>query len=124
MRQTIRHDTVMRALVSVSKASSESVKLTGVSGAKDGWIEVDVVDMSTGGLGFLSKIYLPRRAQLRVRILGRLEGSPRLGEFPVQIHRTIMTDRRPAYLVGTSFLPLNAAESKELESLMKLLTDD
>ncbi len=113
----------MRAQVAVSSLHMPVVRLAPAAGAKDGWIEADAVDFSLGGVGLITQIFLPRHAVLRVRLLAPGEEQKVLFEGDAVVRRVIMTDRRPAYHVGTSFHTLDAESQKQISFLNALLSE-
>jgi hypothetical protein len=121
VRKSVRHDVVMRAAVCVSPEHAAKVRFSQAAGARDGWLDVDVVDFATGGLGFVSSVFIPRRCVLTVRIFGPEPDSPARATLPVRVQRVAMTDRRPAYLVGTAFEKPAPEAVAAIDSLMDLL---
>ena len=102
IRQAQRFDVAFRGRFAVAPASSGAVRFAPSSGARDGWIDADFVDMSQGGCGFMSPLFVPRGCHVRLQVLS-VDGSKALIDGLACIQRVIMTDRRPAYLVGASF---------------------
>lgn len=122
IRRSTRHDVVIPARIRVAPVHSAAVKLSAASGVRDGWLDVDVVDFSSGGVGILSPVFLPRGCVLTVRLLTPAdEGNPEsmLLEVQVRVQRVVMTDRRPAYLMGTAFDSLTPETAAGIEGLLK-----
>ncbi len=119
VRQSARHDVCLRGMARVAPESSNIVRLARASGAKDGWIEVDVVDLSSGGVGFVSMLFFPRRSLLTLRIFGNAPEAPAVATVQCRIQRVCMTDRRPAYLIGGA---IEATDDEARAGLEKLLT--
>lgn len=66
-----------------------------------------VVDMSRGGIGLRTKVFLPKQARIAVTIT-----DPALPEpisATVRVQRVVMTDRTPTYELGTSFVDASPA---------------
>lgn len=104
VRRTRRYDASLRARVSICAEHAPLVRLGPSSGAKDGWIEMDVVDFSAGGVGFVSLVWLPRRTILQFQLYAPGAGSDKaVVNGKTRVQRVTMTDRRPAYLLGTAF---------------------
>ncbi len=114
----------MRAEISISPTQSSLVKFASAAGAREGWLEADVLDVSSGGLGLVTRLFIPRRALARVRLYTNDGGTESVLECQVRVQRVIMTDRRPAYLLGTSFESLTAAEIQALDQLLDRLNAD
>ena len=80
------------------------------SGVSDTGAPAVVVDLGAGGLGFTSANFLPRGALLRVRVLGEGGSHANLRlDAAVRVQRVTMTDRKPTYLFGTSFVDATPA---------------
>lgn len=61
-----------------------------------------VVDVSRGGIGLKTKVFLPKQARICVTITDPALGAPI--SATVRVQRVIMTDRAPTYELGTSFV--------------------
>lgn len=101
----------------------KGVALAGASGAKDGWVDVDVIDLSAGGLGMISLVFLPRKTQIRLQILGPDPEAPALVELAGTVQRVCMTDRRPAYLIGASLGAMAPEVRSRLDSILMMFSD-
>lgn len=77
----------------------ESVSLARAVGEGDGTVRITVVDVSRGGIGVTSPVFLPRGSHVEVSISG-----PRgvLGTVVTRVQRVEMRDRRPTYYLGLS----------------------
>jgi hypothetical protein len=104
-RKSARYDVSLPARVRVAEAHAGVVRFTAIAGVRQGWLPVDLVDFSSGGLGFLSSVFVPRRCILQIQIFGLEQGPAEtaLIDGVCRVQRVVMTDRRPAYLVGASF---------------------
>lgn len=123
LRRDVRHHVAMRAQLAVSSLHVAVVRLAPAAGAKDGWLEADAVDFSLGGIGLIAQVFLPRHAVLRIRLLAPGEEHRVLFEGDAVVRRVIMTDRRPAYHIGTSFHSLDMEAQKQIEVLNSLLSE-
>ncbi|MBK9189263.1 MAG: hypothetical protein IPM33_09950 [Phycisphaerales bacterium] len=123
VRRNARHDVAIRGRVSIAPDHAKSVSLAGASGAKDGWVDVDIVDFSTGGVGMVSLVFLPRKTHVRVQVFGPDPESPALVELPGVVQRVCMTDRRPAYLIGASVGELTPEVRSRVESILAMFAD-
>ncbi|MEK6703307.1 MAG: hypothetical protein AABZ53_13670 [Planctomycetota bacterium] len=122
VRQTQRHDVALKGQVAIAPEHAGLVRLAQSAGGKDGWIDVDVVDLSVGGLALLSPVFIPRHVMAIVRILGSESGTVLL-ETPATVQRVVMTDRRPMYLVGFHVTP-TPESSVQMNQLLKRLGDE
>jgi len=113
-RKNTRFDLSLPARIRISEAHAGIVRFTASAGAKQGWLPVDLVDFSAGGLGFLCSVFVPRRCVLQIDVEGRSGTSESsLFQGVCRVQRVVMTDRRPAYLVGASFeRPSTEAEAE------------
>ncbi len=100
------------------------MRFTAAAGAKDGWIGADVVDFSSGGLGLMTTSFLPRRSLIVVRLFGPDPEAAVLLEVPCRVQRIFMTDRRPAYLVGTSFEALTQEIADQISAVLAMLAGE
>jgi hypothetical protein len=121
VRRSVRHDVLIRGAVAVMSEHSGLVRFAAAAGARDGWVDVDLVDFSFSGVGFMSPVYVPRRVLLLVRLMGYGQDSPVIMEAPVRVQRTTMTDRRPVYLVGTAFADPSEQSIEQINRLLELL---
>ena len=85
VRRTQRHDVVLRGRFSVSAPHTSIVRLGKASGVRDGSVEADVVDLSGGGIGFLSPVFFPKRLLVDVQVLGRDELAALMDEQDVLV---------------------------------------
>ncbi|CAG1008131.1 hypothetical protein PHYC_03524 [Phycisphaerales bacterium] len=118
VRNSVRHDLCLRGAVSIVPEGDGGVRFAPPAGAKDGWLEVDIVDIGTGGLGFISLVFLPRKTLLDVRVYGAGAEGVLLLTIRSRVQRVCMTDRRPAYLMGCSFDNLTPECRRELDALL------
>jgi hypothetical protein len=124
IRRTQRLDVSIRAMICVAPVHASAIKLAPPSGVKDGWIECDCVDVSIGGIGFITTAYLPRLTRLRVKLLSVAEQPEVVLECDCVVRRVPMTDRRPAYHVGCSFVDLDESQTQKIEELLVMLGSD
>ena len=76
VRQAQRHDVALKGRMSIAPEHSHLVRLAQSAGGKEGWVDVDVVDVSEGGLALLSTVFIPKRVVVLVRIMGAAPGTP------------------------------------------------
>lgn len=124
VRTAVRHDVCLRGAVSVVQESGQGVRLSAAAGATDGWIEVDVVDISAGGIGLISTVFFPRRTLLTLRVFSPQAEGVEIFAANARIQRVCMTDRRPAYMLGTSFERLTAAQQAHLRAVLTTVGAD
>lgn len=125
VRNAVRHDVSLRGQVQIVPEHAEGgVRLSAGAGGKDGWVEADVVDMASGGLGLISMVFYPRKCKLRVRVQSTQEDGELLLDTTIRVQRVCMTDRRPAYLVGGSFDAMTEEAKQQLDRLMQRLSGD
>lgn len=85
--------------------SGGALKFSAESGVGDHGAAATVVDLGAGGIGALTKVFYPRGAILRVRVLDdRGSASTPDLDVLVRVQRIAMVDRAPTYLLGTSFV--------------------
>ncbi len=124
VRTAVRHDLCLPGIVLPLSEGAGGVKFAPLAGTKDGAFEVDVVDLGTGGVGFISMLFLPRRSLVNLRVRGPGESAAFILDIQVRLHRVHMTDRRPAYLMGGSFEALTAESKLQLDNLLASLAGE
>jgi hypothetical protein len=124
VRRSVRYDVSMRASVAISGEHSGLTRFSAASGAREGWIDLDVIDFSASGMGMISQVFIPRKTMLTVRIYGHGPNAPVILTVPVRVQRVCMTDRRPAYLLGTSVENPPPKSVEEIQKLIALLEGD
>lgn len=107
----------MPALLSVAPEHQSLVRFNPAICERDGWIPATLADISPGGLGLMTKVFLPRMSIARVRVM-RGQDERQVLDVKVRLQRVTMTDRRPAYLLGTSFVDL----TEEQRSIVQAIT--
>jgi hypothetical protein len=124
IRQSTRHDVVLRALVAFSQSQDGKACFSSQAGARDGWTDADLLDISGGGLGLITRLFIPRRALIRVRLFESEEMVQPMIEVQARVQRVVMTDRRPAYLLGASIEGLTSQELEGLDRFLRRLNDE
>lgn len=123
VRRNQRHDVALRARISVQPERPGGVRLAAPSGVRDGWLECDAVDFGAGGVGFLTPVFLPRRTLIRALVMSDPTTAPMLDAM-LRVQRVVMTDRRPMYLLGTSFEKPTPQTHAQIAELLRALGDD
>lgn len=129
VRRHERHLLSLPALVAVASNPAPVIGVEGFvggrlrfspeSGVSDSGSSAKVVDLGAGGLGFTSANFMPRGALLRVRVLGEGGSHAKLGlDATVRVQRVAMTDRKPTYLYGTSFVDTSPTLLDEVNDLV------
>jgi len=126
LRRTTRHAVSLRALVSVSPVHRPKVRLSQALGGRDAWLPCDVIDFSGGGIGIITSCFFPRNCRVWIKVLaGDAESQKTLLAVECTVNRVVMTDRRPAYLVGLGWHePSDTIKSKITEVLNLLEGED
>ncbi|GJQ28526.1 MAG: hypothetical protein HBSAPP03_04100 [Phycisphaerae bacterium] len=122
VRNSVRHDLCLRGQVRVIPEEEGGVRLSPSAGTKDGYVDVDIVDIASGGLGFISMVFFPRTCLLETRVFGPGDGTALVLTARTRVQRVCMTDRRPAYLMGCSFDALTPESKAQLASLLDSLS--
>lgn len=116
VRRYERHELVLPAIVSVAPEHQSLVRFNSAVCERDGWIPATLTDISPGGLGLMTQVFLPRMSLIRVRVL-RGHDEAQVLDVKVRVQRVIMSDRRPAYLVGTAFVEVSEEQKAIIESI-------
>lgn len=122
VRRARRYDVVLPASIGVGQAHEDLVRFGPRAGDRSGWIEGDLLDIGTAGAGFMGTTFMPRGTAVSLRLfeLGKRDEDPML-EIKGTIVRVVMTDRRPAYLLGVGFDPEDVKAQKHVEALLDRL---
>lgn len=121
-RKAARFDVSLPSRIRVAESHAKAVSLTAASGVRQGWLAVDLVDFSEGGIGLLSGVFVPRRCLIEVEIFGIEGDRERVAISGVaRAQRIVMTDRRPAYLIGACFERPTDAQRQQILRLVELL---
>jgi hypothetical protein len=122
VRDAERHEVAFPARMRVAGEHSSQVRLSAAAPLRDSWIEVDVLDLSRGGFGLISPVYLPRMTLIQVQVFSPQSptGEPMV-EGVVRVRRVSMTDGRPAYLFGTSLEHSDGLAGRQLDALLVTL---
>lgn len=121
VRRTARYEVALPGRVRMAAEHRSIVRFAPSSGARDGWIEVDVIDIGTGGVGLFSPVFLPRNVDTDLEILSHKEDAGVLLACRSRVQRVIMTDRRPAYLLGLAFVGHSPETVKKIADLLAAL---
>lgn len=122
VRRNTRIDIALPARLAIADAHAQQVRFGPLTGALHGWIDADVVDVSAGGVGMISPVFVPRRTLVRVEILdGRNAAGEAMLKCVARVQRVIMTDRRPAYFLGAAFEETNHDSDVALEAFLERL---
>lgn len=118
VRQHERVTCELDAFARVEPGQGDQVVLSrsaATGGRSEGEIRVSVVDVSPGGLGVRSPIYLPRGTKLRVIMSRSSPDAPDAHQIVVRVQRSAMIDRSPAYYLGGAFVQ---ADPRQIDALL------
>lgn len=123
VRKNVRHDVALRAAVSITGYCTDIVRLSPAANAPTGWLDLDCVDLSLGGVGFASPVFFPRQTKLKVKLFSPSESNKVILECVCVVRRVIMTDGRPAYHLGTSFDDMSEEMRVKAEQLLAMVIE-
>lgn len=122
VRRSARHEIVLPARLSVHRDHARLVRLGAGVGDHEGAIRADLIDLSRGGVGFLTTQFFPKECLLRMRVYGLHDADGgALLDGRVRVQRVTMTDSRPGYLLGAAFDGNDAVFEHDLELLLHRL---
>lgn len=84
-----------------------------------GRLAVRVTDVSLGGIGVRTTVFLPRLMRARVFIQGAGVIEP--SEWAITVQRVVMVDRTPTYDLGTSLTDPGPGATATAQRLIELL---
>lgn len=114
VRQHERVPCDLPARIRLAPASVRIIRLTPAA-SSTGELAARVVDLSRGGAGLSSAIYLPVRSSVVV-VVHRPGGEPI--ELNGQIRRATMMDKRPHYYLGVEFADLTPNAERRIAALL------
>lgn len=121
VRRSIRHELVLPAKVRIAPEHAETVRFVkGVADA-NGWINCDLIDFASGGAGVVTTVLLPRGASIELLLPSEDPTQPPHLQLRTRVMRVLMTDRRPAYMVGLAFTDLDEHAVEAIEALLDRL---
>lgn len=123
VRRSVRFEISLPARIRVAPYHAESMNFAkGVCG-DDRWIDVDMIDFAAGGLGFITHVYLPRNVDLEIEIPDFQQANKAvILQGLMRVQRVQMTDRRPAYQIGCSFIDIDEGTNQQIDSFIDRLS--
>ena len=118
VRQYERHrcDIALRASVDGAHAEQVGIALQ-TAGIGPGEFAGTLTDVSQGGLGLRTQLFIPKSAKVYISIETADNGLPILATLKVM--RVAMIDRSPTYYLGTSFVEEGTALADVLARLVR-----
>jgi hypothetical protein len=122
VRRTERFEISIPARVRVAMQHVDAVQFAKGVTDSDRWMNIDVVDFSGGGVGFVTDLFFARSLDVEIEIpaLGDSGGESLLKCY-LRVKRVQMTDRRPAYLIGCAFTNVDEEIQSAIDALLELL---
>jgi hypothetical protein len=119
VRGSARYQCTIDALIVVAQEHARLVKPDKSAPGAGGPVPVSVVDLSHGGAGIRSPLFLPRlcRLDLTLTLPGRTDPMT----LALRVHRVTMLDRSPAYYLGTGFEGLTPEQSEQVSEVVSKL---
>lgn len=110
-RQYERHEVSLEARIEPHADHAEQYRLA-VPDAQSG---LSVTDVSTGGLGLSSGIFVPRRMKVIIHVaVGSGAVASEVIRVRAVVRRCEMIDHKPTYLIGLQFIDAKGAEARRL----------
>ncbi len=112
-RLFVRHETHFEASVEVHPDQADQIRMS----FPDALSDFKVVDVSKGGLGLRSSVYLPKNLRLNLSVRGtnkKGEALPRALAIRVIVRRCSLLDHKPSYLVGLQFVDAAGRDEQQL----------
>lgn len=120
VRQHERVECDLLARVSLAAVHVPVVRLSRLAPSLGGAIPAHLVDVSRGGIGLKTLVYLPARCQIQVEFEAPVLGSATGVRMQVlaTVRRVIMADRTPTYYLGVSFQQMTPELEQRVNSMM------
>ncbi|MCB9846468.1 MAG: PilZ domain-containing protein [Phycisphaeraceae bacterium] len=119
IRRSVRNELYLPAKIAIAPEHRSLVRFAPSAGA-NGWIDADLLDFSPGGVGLITRVFVPRRCRIQIRVFDLADPSVQLLETTARVMRLVMTDGRPAYMLGTSFEDDDSHTSEGIERMMRI----
>lgn len=101
VRRHERRACKLAGTVCIAPEHARTVKLARTVGDGTGSIAATIVDVSIGGTGLETQVFIPRGTSVVVAVRIGPEGN--LVEIPSRVQRVTMTSREPRYYLGLSY---------------------
>lgn len=112
-RQFKRHETAYKARVEPHPECADQFRLS----YPDVQAGLDVIDVSAGGLGLRSPIFIPKNIRLILHVSGVGDAEDMafsLLKIRAIVRRSEMVDHKPTYQVGLQFIDPGGADEQRL----------
>ncbi len=112
-RQFQRHETKYEVRIEPHSAHADQFRVS-YPGVLSG---LAVIDVSKGGLGFISGIFIPKNLRLQLHVSGIGDGPDcHARDLVVQgiVRRCVMSDHKPTYKIGIQFSNPGGHDEKQL----------
>ncbi|HPF39898.1 MAG TPA: PilZ domain-containing protein [Phycisphaerae bacterium] len=122
-RQFVRHAVSIEARIEPHADHSEQYRLA-VPDAQSG---LAVTDVSGGGLGLRSGIFVPNRMKVIVHVMAGSQESGVASEVirvRAIVRRCEMIDHKPTYLIGLQFVDASGVDEKRLIAVANQVVHD
>jgi hypothetical protein len=151
IRSSDRHLLQLPVKLRVAETQPDAVQFGDGHADAEGWVELKLINISTGGIGLESPIFLPRGGEFRVRgnfgdnwsgfdgdtsapggasIETEIEVSTdpdaaarRQFDIHACVRRVAMTDTQPRYEIGLSFVDLSEVMSERVEAFLNVIAE-
>lgn len=122
VREHVRHDVAFDADLAIVPEHAQAVRFASSVAGRHGRLPVSLTDVSEGGLGVMSTVFVPRNAMADLVVRNpALPQAPPVFKARIRVQRITMTDRRPGYLLGASFVDTSPEFAKRLDAFLRLL---
>lgn len=120
IRQHSRRQCRVEARARVEEAARDRVTPSRSMTDAERWFPVQVVDVSEGGLGLESPLFLPRGCLLSVRTAAKPGDADCQMPFQCRVQRVSMHSAKPVYYLGLSFVGGNESNNREVARMIGL----
>jgi hypothetical protein len=127
VRQFDRRTIDFAAELCIREAHRSQVKFSGTSAATDRYLApMRTLDISHGGMGLSSRLYVPRMCEGVIRLFGEplqdTDDQRRhvVLEATVKVRRVAMTGPEPTYFIGISFAESGAEFDQRISRFLAL----
>jgi hypothetical protein len=123
VRQFERLACSLKAAMCVAPAHASAVALSPEVASASGTLALVLTDISKGGVGLRSPVYLPKGTQVDITLSDpALAGSPFANwTARTRVMRVIMSSRQPTFDLGTALIDATPTDQARLVELMAIV---
>lgn len=123
VRQFERLSCSLKASMCVNPHHAGAVSLSPEIASASGTVALLLTDVSKGGVGLRSPVFLPKGTQIDITLSDPAFVSTAFANWTLKtrVMRVIMSSRQPTYDLGTALIDLSTSEQNKLVDLIAII---